>query len=158
MRAIALLLLTLASLGAAAGVKLDDSASPRSRVDATVRWLHTNEGLTTPELINAMVATVPNLEFRLDTSRYVGKKARIFLVVPDFMPGLRTPTGLRVEWKTRGTFLAGTAVPGTRALVYDGPIKLPSMHESLDLSIYLDARYFERGLRFEPTFEIDVLP
>jgi hypothetical protein len=32
------------------------------------------------------------------------------------------------------------------------------MHEALDLSIYLDARYFERGLRFEPRFEIDVLP
>lgn len=157
MRALASLLLVLASLGATAGVKLDDSASPRSRVDATVRWLHTSEGLG-PELINAMVATVPNLEFRLDTSRYVGKKARIYLVVPDFMPGLRSPSGMRVEWKTRGTFLAGSALPGARALVYDGTIQRPSMHEALDLSIYLDARYFERGLRFEPSFEIDVLP
>jgi hypothetical protein len=158
MRALAFLLIIVASQGALSGEKLDDAGSPRSRVDTTVRWLHTNEGLTTPELINAMVATVPNLEFRLDTSRYVGKKARIYLVVPDFMPGLRSPSGLRVEWKTRGAFLAGSALPGTRALVYDGTIKLPSMHEALDLSIYLDARYFERGLRVEPRFEIDVLP
>jgi hypothetical protein len=157
MRTLAFALLFV-SLGASAGVKLDDSASPRSRVDATVRWLHAGEGLTTPDLLNAMVAKEPNLEIRLDTSPYVGKKARIYLVVPDFMPGLRSPTGMRVEWKTRGTFLAGSALPGARTLVYDGTIQRASIHESLDLSLYLDARHFERGLRFEPSFEIDVLP
>lgn len=152
------LVLTLATLPALAAPKrLDDRASPRSVVNVESRWLHSAEGLSL-EQTNAMVATVPNLEFRLDTSAYVGKRARIYLVLPDFIPGLRSPSGMRVEWTSRGAFLGGSALPGQRTLVYDGLVQRPQMHESLDLSVFLDARYLERGLRFDPTFEIDVAP
>ena len=157
---IAALVLAFALSGTAAawaGTRLDDSASPRSQVNVESRWLHSQPGMS-PEQFNAMVATVPNLEFRLDTSRYVGKRARIYLVVPDFVPGLRSPSGLRVEWTTRGVFMPGTALPGQRTLVYDGPIQRPMIQESLDLALYLDARHLERGLRLEPRFEIDVAP
>jgi hypothetical protein len=141
----------------AAPKRLDDRGSPRSVVNVESRWLHAGEGLSAEQL-NAMVATVTNLEFRLDTSAYVGKRARIYLVIPEFVQGLRASTGMRVEWTSRGSFLAGSALPGQRALVYDGLVQRPSMHEALDLSVYLDARYLERGLRFDPAFEIDVAP
>ncbi|APV48428.1 hypothetical protein BWI17_01235 [Betaproteobacteria bacterium GR16-43] len=157
MRRAAFVAMLFAALACEAGVRLDDSASPRSRVDVQSRWLHSEEGLT-PERMNAMVADITNLEFRLDTSRYVGKRARIYLVVPAFIQGLRSPDGLRVEWRPRGTFLAGSALPGQRTLVYDGPIQRASLHEAFDVSLYLDARYLDRGLRFDPTFEIDVAP
>jgi hypothetical protein len=88
----------------------------------------------------------------------VGKRARIYLVIPEFVQGLRASTGMRVEWTARGSFLAGSALPGQRALVYDGLVQKPSMHEALDLSVYLDARYLERALRFDPAFEIDAAP
>jgi hypothetical protein len=78
--------------------------------------------------------------------------------MPAFIPGLRSPDGLRIEWRPRGTFLAGSASPGQRTLVYDGPIQRASLHEAFDVSLYLDARYLDRGLRFDPTFEIDVAP
>ena len=55
----------VATAAGAAPVRLDDSASPRARIDAQPRWLHTGEGLTNPELINAMVAEVANLEVDL---------------------------------------------------------------------------------------------
>ena len=159
MKVVALLaMLALAAPAALAAPKrLDDRASPRSLVNVESRWVHSGNGLNAEQL-NAMVATIPNLEFRLDTSPYVGKRARIYLVIPDFVQGLRAPNGMRVEWTTRGQFMAGAALPGQRALVYDGLIQRPSMQESLDLSIYLDARYLERGLRFDPAFEIDVAP
>jgi hypothetical protein len=150
-------LVLAASSAIAAPKRLDDRASPRSVVNVESRWLHTGEGLN-PEQLNAMVATVPNLEFRLDTSAYVGKRARIYLVIPEFVQGLRAPSGMRVEWTARGSFMAGAALPGQRTLVYDGMIQRPALQESLDLSIFLDARHIERGLRFDPTFEIDVQP
>ena len=159
MKAIALCVaLALAAATAnAAPKRLDDRASPRSQVNVESRWLHSGEGLNAEQL-NAMVATVNNLEFRLDTSAYVGKRARIYLVIPEFVQGLRGPAGMRVEWTTRGQFMAGSALPGQRTLVYDGMVQRPSMQETLDLSVFLDARYLERGLRFDPAFEIDVAP
>jgi hypothetical protein len=158
MRSVFLLALVLATQPALAAPKrLDDRGSPRSIVNVEPRWLHTSDGLT-QEQLNAMVATVPNLEFRLDTSAFVGKRARIYLVVPEFVAGLRAPNGMRLEWTSRGSFLAGSALPGQRTLVYDGVVQRPVLHETLDLSVFLDARYLDRGLRFDPTFEIDVVP
>ncbi len=157
-RIVALLVVAMAAVAAQAAPKrLDDRGSPRSVVTVESRWLHSGQGLGAEDL-NAMVANVTNLEFRLDTSAYVGKRARIYLVIPEFVKGLRAPNGLRVEWKSRGQFMAGSALPGQRALVYDGLVQRPAMHETLDLSLYLDARYLDRGLRFDPGFEIDVAP
>lgn len=155
--ALALAFALAATASAAAPKKLDDRGSPRSLVNVESRWLHSGEGLS-PEQLNAMVATVTNLEFRLDTSAYVGKRARIYLVIPEFVQGLRSSAGMRVEWTSRGSFLSGAALPGQRTLVYDGLVQRPTLHEALDLSVYLDARYLERGLRFDPAFEIDVAP
>ena len=155
--ALALALVVAASAAAAAPKRLDDHASPRSVVNVESRWVHAGEGLN-PQQLNAMVATIPNLEFRLDTSAYVGKRARIYLVIPEFVQGLQAPSGMRVEWTARGSFTAGAALPGQRVLVYDGMIQRPALQESLDLSVFLDARHIERALRFDPTFEIDVQP
>jgi hypothetical protein len=155
--AFAIALMLAAAPALAAPKRLDDRGSPRSIVNVESRWLHSGEGLS-PEQLNAMVATVTNLEFRLDTSAYVGKRARIYLVIPECVQGLRSPSGMRVEWKPRGSFLAGSALPGQRVLVYDGLVQRPTLNEAFDLSVYLDARYLERGLRFDPTFEIDAAP
>lgn len=153
-----LAMLLAATLACAAPVRLDDTASPRSRFDVKPRWLFVEEGLASPERLNAMVADIPNLEVRLNTAKFVGRQARVYLVVPEFVSGLRSPNGMRVEWRTRGTLSAGSALPGTRSLVYDGAIRQAVLADFLDLSLILDARYFERGLRFEPYFEIDVAP
>jgi hypothetical protein len=150
---VALLLAGLASIATAA-TRLDDSASPRARVDVTSRWLHTREGLDTVEL-NAMVAEVRNLEVRLNTAAFVGKRGRIYLTVPAFVTGLQSASGMRVEWQTRGTLMAGTALPGTRSVVYDGPITKAILADFMDFSLFLDARYLQGGLRFEPVFEIE---
>ena len=153
------LVLALAPVfAAAAPVRLDDSASPRARLDVKPRWAHPEETGADPERVNALVAQVPGLEVRLATAAYVGKTARIWMVVPDFVPGLRSPNGLRVEWRTRGTLLGGSALPGTRTIVYDGPIRQAFVTDFLDLTLHLDARFLDRGVRFEPHFEIDVAP
>jgi hypothetical protein len=159
-RALALLVVALAAVPAfaAAPVRLDDAASPRSRFDVKPRWLYREEGLSDPARLNAMVAEVPHFEVRLNTARYVGKSGRVYLVVPDFVSGLRGATGFRAEWRARGPLLSGSAIPGARALVYDGKIATPVLADILDLTLQIDARFVDAGLRFEPRFEIEIDP
>lgn len=155
--AMAFLALVLAAPAAGAQTRLDDSASPRQRVDLRSRWMYDDEGRGM-DGVNAMVAEAANVEVRLNTAAYAGKRGRIYVVLPDVVAGLRSPGGMSVEWKARGTFLSGKVLPGGRGLLYDGPISGPLMGDILDFTIVLDARRVEESLRFAPVFEIDVAP
>lgn len=143
---------------ATASARLDDSLSPRQRVEATAHWLYDGAGDWNEDQINALVADVSAMEFRLRTAPYVGKDAQIYLAIPQHVKGLRSPTALRVEWTTRGTFAPGSVVPGNRALVWRGKITDAVMSDFLDFRIYFDARTSERGIEFDPIFEIDIAP
>lgn len=140
-----------------ASSKLDDSLSPRQRVDTVTRWLYDGTGDWNEEQMNALVAEVRAMEFRLRTAPYVGKNAEIYLTVPLHVSGLKTPSAMRVEWTTRGNFASGSLVPGNRALVYRGKITESVMSDFFDFRIFLDARTSERGIEFDPVFEIDIV-
>ena len=142
---------------ALASTKLDDSLSPRQRIDVVTHWLYDGVGDWNADQINALVADVHAMEFRLRTAAFVGRNAEIYLSVPLQVPGLRSPTAMRVEWTTRGVFSPGAVVPGNRALVYRGKITAAVMSDFFDFRIYLDARNRERSIEFDPVFEIDVL-
>lgn len=154
--------LVLAAIGlaalvpASAATRLDDSLSPRQRVETTARWLYDGTGDWTEDQMNALVAEVRGMEFRLRTAPYVGKDAEIYLTLPSHVMGLASPTAMRLEWTTRGTFTSGSLVPGNRALVYRGKITQPVMTDFFDFRIYLDARTWEGGVQFDPVFEIDL--
>jgi hypothetical protein len=143
---------------ALAATRLDDSASPRARIDITPRWQYEDGELAGKHSLYAMLAEAKNVEIRLNTSAYVGKRGRIYLVIPEFISGLRSPDAMRVEWRARGVFQSGTVLPGARALLYDGPISKPLTGDTLDFTIQFDSRFMAGGLRFDPVFEIDVLP
>ena len=142
---------------ALASTKLDDSLSPRQRIDVVTHWLYDGVGDWNADQINALVADVHAMEFRLRTAAFVGRNAEIYLSVPLQVPGLRSPTAMRIEWTTRGVFSPGAVVPGNRALVYRGKITAAVMSDFFDFRIYLDARKWERSIEFDPVFEIDVL-
>lgn len=141
--------------GAAFAEKLDDAPSPKRRHDAEPRWLHNDAHIGSPERLNAMVANVPAVEVRLNTAAHVGKRGRIYLVMPQVVQGLASPNALRLEWRARGTFQSGTALPGEKALLYDGPVTAPVTGDILDFHVHIDARYQLAPLRFEPTFEFE---
>jgi hypothetical protein len=152
------LLLVAASAFASAAERLDDAPSPKRRLDAQPRWLYNEAYLGTPERVNAMVASLSNVEVRLNTSKQVGRRGRIYLVMPQFVPGLASPTGMRLEWKARGGFQSGSALPGEKALLYDGPVTQAITGDVLDFNVYLDARHLTGGLRFDPVFEFEATP
>jgi hypothetical protein len=142
---------------AAASTRLDDSLSPRQRVQTTTHWLFDGTGDWNEEQMNALVADVSAMEFRLRTAPYIGKNAEIYLTIPRQVIGLKVPTAMRIEWKTRGTFTPGTLVPWDRALVYRGKITQSVMSDFFDFRIFLDARTSERGIEFDPVFEIEIV-
>lgn len=145
---------TLTTLSATA-TTLDDSASPRQRVEAKPRWVYEGEDAIGAERIGRMVVEVQNLEIRLNTNAWRGRQARIYLTLPQAVPGIVSPEGMRAEWRARNRMLGGSVIPGGRTLVYDGPIEQSQTVEFFDFIIHLDARYTQRGIRFEPKFEIE---
>ena len=150
--------LALTTAAAGAGERLDDAPSPKRRLDAQPRWLYNEAYLGTPERLNAMVASLANVEVRLDTAKHVGRRGRIYLVMPQFVPGIASPSAMRLEWRARGAFQSGSALPGQKALLYDGPVTSPITGDVLDFSVHIDARHFTSALRFDPTFEFEATP
>lgn len=154
-RAAAVLGLAVAGLGAAAqGVRLDESASPRARVQVD---------LSRAQPLDASTLRLPmgRVDYRLATTAYAGQRARIFYVVAPHVPGLGSPAGLALSW--RGTrFAPGTARPGERVLVWSGRVPGPWLDETLERELTLDVRHWRlpggQPIRFETYFEIETLP
>lgn len=155
-RTLALCIGLLSGLPAAGGERLDDSASPRQRVEATVEWLAEGhpDDLSDDEF-HTVVGRVSAVEVRLDTARFAGREAQIFLRVPVQVRGLRSPNGLRVEWRTQGVFADGSVVPGGRTKIFEGVVPGAVMADIFDFVLYVDSRELFPPLAFEPIYEID---
>ena len=164
-----LLLALCLAFGAAPGFarveRLDDSASPRSQV--TSPPMLSEQGQPLDRYIPGPPATVGvvkfgRVEYKLATARFVGKQARIYYVIPAAIAGLRSPAGLRVEWRGNGIFADGAARPGQRTLVWSGIVREAYMSEGLDLTMRIELRELQlrqgAGLAFESYFEIEVSP
>jgi hypothetical protein len=141
--------------------RLDDSASPRSRVAAPV--VMSEQGRPLVDTLNAKFAFVNfgRVDYRLATARYVGHRARIYYVIPAVVPWLRSPSGLKVDWKPGARLAGGTARPGERRLVWSGLVQEPWFADSIELNWQVDLSQvdFSRQDRFgmESYFEIEVL-
>jgi len=155
-RTLALCLGVLSGSPTAGAERLDDSASPRQRVEATVEWFAeaSPEDLSEDEF-HTVIARVSGVEVRLDTSPFAGREARIFLRVPVQVRGLRSPNGMRIDWRTQGLFADGSVVPGNRTVIFDGVVPATTMADIFDFVLYIDSRELFPPLAFEPIYEID---
>ena len=141
-----------------APIRLDDSQSPRQRIETQARWSNVGDSDFSEDEFNEQVAEIVGFESRLRTAPYVGRNASIYLALPRISKGLRLATAMRLEWTSRGRFASGSVRPGDRALVFRGKIDAPTFVETIDLRILIDGRYLEHGLEFEPIFEIELDP
>jgi hypothetical protein len=128
------------------------------------RVVLSEEGRPLLESRNPTRATIQfgRVDYKLATARYAGRQARIYYVVPAQVTGLRSPAGLRVEWRGSGLFANGAARPGDRQLVWTGVVPGAWMTESLELTFQVELRelQLQRDGQFglESYFEIEVMP
>jgi hypothetical protein len=149
--------LLLASVSAPAQTRLDDSASPRQQIEMTTQWERRSGDVTNSDERLAVIVEARDVDIRLNTAAWNGKNAEIYVSFPQAIPGLRLPNAMRIEWRTRGRFIAGVTIPGQRALVYRGPITSTVSGDIFDFTYRIDGRHFERRLQFQPVFEIEPL-
>lgn len=135
--------------------RLDDSASPRAQVRSDFSNAQGMDG-------NLVVLPFGRIEYRLATAPHLGRRARIFYVVPPAIAGLRSPAGMQLQWRGNGAFASGSARPGDRVQVWNGTVQTPWMNETFELTLRIDPRELRlptgAALSFESTFEIETLP
>ena len=160
-----LLFASLAFFGAAHAERLDDSASPRSQVTAppmvSEQGYPLDQFRPVPEPLIGVVK-FGRVDYKLATSKFVGRMARIYYVIPAVISGLRSPAGLQVEWRGSGLFANGIARPGERKLVWSGVVRDAFMSEGLELTMKIELRELQtragQGLAFESYFDIELIP
>jgi hypothetical protein len=160
MRIPGLLLALVLSPPLLAAERLDDSASPQQRVSIVSRYLYEETSGVSDQDFHAVVAEARGVEVRLNTSKYVGRRAEIFLTLPLSARGLSNTAALRLDWRAQGRFssAAGSLNPGGRALLYRGQIAQPQMIELFDFTVRMDERHVQGTIEFDPQFEIELLP
>jgi hypothetical protein len=147
------LLAGLLALPAYALQPLDTRESPRQRIEVTSEWADLSEDSTE---LDRLVARVENLEYRLDTRAYSGKRVRIYLA----MAAATASSGVvSMAWQSVGGVLqAGRARPGERVLVWTGVApKSSPLVERLSLTFELDARRMAGDAQISPQFFIEAL-
>ena len=152
----AFVFLTL-SFNVQAAEVLDDSQSPRKQFNFRFEWANKGDlsALNKDEFF-LLKAHLPNVEVRLNTASYMGKRARIYLALPHQIDGFNGSNGFSLGWKTTGLFAPGTTLLGTRALIYQGLIESPLMIEFFTFTLTVDANCLMGKLRYAPIYEIEL--
>ena len=136
---------------------LDDSQSPRKQFNFKFEWANKGDlsALNKDEFF-LLKAHIPDVEVRLNTSNYIGKKARIYLALPSRIDGFNGSQGFSLTWKTTGIFSSGMTSPGNRALIFQGLIESPLLIEFITFTLKLDANRLTGKLRYAPIYEIEL--
>ena len=136
---------------------LDDSQSPRKQFNFRFEWANKGDlsALSKDEFF-LLEAHIPDVEVRLNTSNYIGKKARIYLALPSQIDGFNGSQGFSLAWKTTGIFAAGATSPGNRALIFQGLIGSSLLTEFFTFTLKLDANRLNGKLRYAPIYEIEL--
>ena len=151
---VALLSISFASQAAEV---LDDSQSPKKQFNIRFEWeKQGNLSSVSKDEFFLLKAHIPDVEVRLNTSNYVGKKARIYLALPSQIDGFNGSRGFSLTWKTTGIFSSGMTSPGNRALIFEGLIESPLLTEFITFTLKLDANRLTGKLRYAPIYEIEL--
>lgn len=134
---------------------LDDSPSPVQQLRLQFEWLEERALEIGNQPDNQMVGHLHRVDVRLDTSSYVGERAKIYLRLPRLTEGAIADSELRVSWETDGFFNSGEVSPGTRALLYEGVVTDSITRELFDFTIYFRAWIMSDSLRILPVYEIE---
>ncbi|MDY6792551.1 MAG: hypothetical protein SWH54_14920 [Thermodesulfobacteriota bacterium] len=136
---------------------LDDSQSPKKHFNVRFEWeKQENLSSLSKDEFFLLKAHIPDVEVRLNTSNYRGKKARIYLALPSQIDGFNGSQGFSLTWKTTGIFASGQTSPGNRALIFEGLIGASFLTEFFTFTLKIDANRLTGKLRYAPIYEIEL--
>jgi len=125
---------------------IDDSGTLPYNAAVAMRWQQEQpRGAARNQLTGTL-----QLRVRLNVSAWLRRTGRIYMVLPAQQPGAMT-----AAWTTQGRLLPGQLVPGTRALVYSGPITTPFIEDVVQLTITVDGRRMLQTYPVNFRFEMD---
>jgi len=125
---------------------VDDSGTLPYNAAVAMRW---QQAQPRGPHATQMVGTL-QLRVRLNVSPWLKHNGRIYMVLPAQQPG-----ALQAAWTTQGRLLPGQLLPGTRALVYSGPITTPFIEDVVQLTVTVDGRRMLASYPVNFRFEID---
>jgi hypothetical protein len=151
-----------ASAQALAQHRLDSTASPRQQVAALQVLDERGQPLASNPFARHAHANFGRIEFRLATAEFVGRRARIDLILPAHVPGLRQASGLTYHWRGIDGSRSGQAMPGQRQPIWTGQIDQAFTTLSAEVGMRLDLSAMGPvpggQIGVEPVFELELLP
>ena len=114
---------------------------------APLRWRHALPSRNTSSQLDASL----DVRIVLDLKAWVGKPARIYMVMPPL-----PQSSLTVQWVTQGTLLAGRLSGGQRQLVFQGAVPGARLEDTLHVTASADARDPVTPSQVNFRFEIEV--
>jgi hypothetical protein len=145
------------SVAAVAAQRIESTYFPSPNLELEGHWLVAQPRANTDaDAFNAIVAQSAVTELRLTIPPpYVGKRVRIFMVLPIANEGMSNGQGLMVEWRAQGVYLSGQGRPGERALFFQGVVAGNVLRDNITYTFHIDGRYTSGPVRFEPVYEIE---
>lgn len=126
--------------------RIDDSASLPSESTALLRWRQFAPTNDAQDVLEGTVAVA----VRLYLAPVLNRTGRLYLVLPE-----QGTTPVRVSWTTQGRLLPGEISPGQRVPVFQGPVAVPFLEETLLLKIEADGDHLPGMQRLAFHFEFD---
>ncbi|MEN9537986.1 MAG: hypothetical protein RLZZ126_221 [Pseudomonadota bacterium] len=134
------------SLAGAATFMVDDSQSTVLDAHLPLQWRSLS-----PSGGDHIVQGATRVQIRLDTSAWVGRPARIYMVLAPQPNGLVT-----AQWQTQGALLPGSVTSGQRGLVWSGVVPATRMEDVMAVVIRADGRLVSSAQLLRFHFEIDL--
>ena len=153
-----LMLGAMAVWASASGIRevLDDSKSPKKQYNTQLKWVHQSHTRSMDQDEYLLLEGIQhNVEVWLDTKKYKGRNARIYLGLPHQIEGFSSAEHFILRWRARSTFIPGEVRPGNRSLIYDGSIDRDLMIDLFTFTLRVHANYLTGKLRYVPVFEIE---
>jgi hypothetical protein len=125
---------------------VDDSGTLPYNAAVAMRWQQLQpRGAAATQMVGTL-----ELRVRLNVSAWLKRTGRIYMVLPAQQPG-----AMSAAWTTHGRLLPGQLVPGSRALVYSGPITTPFIEDMVLLTLTVDGRRMRQSYPVNFHFEMD---
>lgn len=128
---------------------IDDTGTQVRNAQLKMKWDQVAPGKGDPGTVSG---TTP-VDVRLNLSPWVGRSARIYLVLP-----VQAGGEVRASWTTRGPLLPGQIRSGDRTLVYSGPITSATLEDTWEVALQADGRQLVRAERIAFHFELEITP